>query len=91
MKRKIILWLVGAVHWIRKKLGYSREYPTPVFPEKILKHRKPRKRLGAPPCIPGTITYRDALVRHLGYDRRAADKLLREWRDGPIHVELPKL
>ena len=64
--------------------------PDPEFVKKVKKTRKPRKRLAAPPCTPGTITYRDALVRHLGYDRRAADQLLRRWRAGH-EAELPEL
>ncbi len=31
------------------------------------------KRYGYPPCVPGTITYHDKLVRHFG--RRYADKI----------------
>lgn len=47
-------------------------------------------RLGTPKCHPGTITYHDALVRHLGYDRRKADQMQRAWRDGELK-KLPVL
>jgi len=38
--------------------------------------RKGHRRLKPPPCLPGTITYKDWLVRELGYDRRLADGYL---------------
>ena len=77
--------------WWRRPKHFSM--PDPVFPgslRKSSKPRKPRKRLGAPPCDPGTITYRDWLVRHVGYDRRLADRMLKAWRaDSSIRLPLP--
>ncbi len=66
------------------------EYPDPVM-HKVLKRKKkrPTRRLAPPPCLPGTVTYRDALVRYLGYDRKKADKMLSDWRSK--NTELPHL
>ena len=52
-------------------------------------NRVGRRRLNPPPCHPGTVTYRDRLVRHLGYDRRKADRMLKAWRE--TGAELPEL
>lgn len=67
----------------------TQHYDDPVFDKQHVRAHKSTKiagkvrrcRLPRPPCVPGTITYRDALVKHLGYDRRAADKMLRDWRE----------
>ena len=83
----------GIFRGMTKNLGKlfrrTKNYDTPVFDKRPVRAHKSTKvagkvrhcRLTLPPCIPGTITYRDALVKHLGYDRRTADKMLREWRE----------
>lgn len=50
--------------------------------------RKGQKRLQVPPCIPGTITYRDWLVKELGYDRRLADGYMFAFLNG-YKVKMP--
>ena len=51
-------------------------------------NRKGKKRLGTPPCVPGTITYLDWLVKELGYDRRLADGYLYAYHNG-YNVKMP--
>ena len=51
-------------------------------------NRKGRKRLQAPACVPGTITYFDWLVRELGYDRRLADGYMFAFLNG-YKVKMP--
>ncbi len=72
----------------------AKKYPDPVFVKKpSTRYRRKtierKRRLGPPECYPGTVTYRDALVRHLGYDRRKADGWLYAWRN--YGTALPKL
>ena len=84
---------------IKEQFGGTPGHPpgpiTKTYPDPVLSstHKKrehiPRRRLSPPPCIPGTITYRDRLVKHLGYDRRAADAMLKDWRENA--GTLPKL
>ena len=72
---------------VRKTLNLftrTRTYNDPVFDAPERSRRAPlvreiRRRLNPPPCIPGTVTYRDRLVKHLGYDRREADRMLKLW------------
>lgn len=81
----------GMMKGITESFGRKTEkvYPDPVIEHVDHQHsrkstkrsRTGRRRLGVPKCHPGTITYRDQLVRHLGYDRRAADRMLKAWRD----------
>jgi len=93
---KIITRLVSLLAFWRPK---GRHYQGPVLVDPYAKprsrhstrkNRKGRKRLQRPECIPGTITYRDWLVRHVGYDRRLADRMLATWReDTNIRMPLP--
>ena len=54
-------------------------------------NREGQKRLGRPKCTPGTVTYRDWLVRELGYDRRLADGYLFAYRNGyTIKMPMPQ-
>jgi hypothetical protein len=66
----------------------TREYPDPVLPSSFRRKRKPRTRLGTPPCTPGTITHFDAVVRVVG--RRKADRLYGDYI-GRQPVEWPEL
>ena len=65
---------------IKEQFGgvFGKEPDPDISTHKKRKH-KPRRRYAPPPCIPGTITYKDRLVKHLGYDRRAADDLIQKY------------
>ncbi len=74
---------------VAKVRGWFGHYPDPLLRDPYAhqrtrkgtkKNRVGKKRLQAPDCIPGTITYFDALVRYYGYDRRRADQAIKDWR-----------
>ena len=53
-------------------------------------NRVGKKRFPVPDCVPGTVTYRDWLVRHLGYDRRLADGYIYAYLNGyTIKMPMP--
>lgn len=88
---------IGLSSWFTHQ-PKAREYPDPSLRRKKRAHggnakRKPwniTKSLAKPKCEPGTITYHDWLVRHVGYDRRLADRMLRAWQeDSSIKLPLP--
>lgn len=95
--------LIGAVAAIIG-MGQSgpRHYADPVFTDPRSRRKKRahghfskgrfaierRKRISAPPCIPGTITYFDWLVRELGYDRRLADGYMYAFLNG-YKIKMP--
>jgi len=90
--------LIAAARLFSKKQPVTRNYADPRLRQKKRAHggnRKTKpwnitKALAMPSCDPGTVTYRDWLVRHLGYDRRLADRMLAAWReDGSIKLPLP--
>ena len=83
----------GSLKWF----GRSRSYGDPAMSDPYKRqrtrigtraNRKGRKRLQAPDCVPGTITYRDWLVRELGYDRRLADGYMYAYLNG-YKVKMP--
>jgi hypothetical protein len=65
----------------------TRTYRNPVLP-RVRSHNKKKKVIKPLPCEPGTIVYRDWLVRELGYDRRLADGYLYAFRNG-YSVKMP--
>lgn len=87
-----VRWFIGKFKWWGKS-----SYPDPRLSDPYTRqrtrigtkaNRKGRKRLSAPPCVPGTITYQDWLVRELGYDRRLADGYLFAYQNG-YKVKMP--
>ena len=84
----------------KKAIGrpVTHNYPDPVMPSPEDRAPKAgRYRIGkvrearpsaVPPCHPGTITYHDWLVRHLGYNRRLADGYLYAYRNG-YNIKMP--
>lgn len=87
----------GLGKWFTQKPTHH-EYPDPSLRKRKRAHGGNRKEgpwnitksIAKPKCEPGTITYRDWLVRHVGYDRRLADRMLRAWQeDSSIKLPLP--
>lgn len=83
---------IGSLKWWGKST-----YTDPMLRDPYARQRTrigtTAKRLGtkqfkAPACVPGTITYRDWLVRKLGYDRRLADGYMFAHLNG-YNVKMP--
>ncbi len=74
----------------------TKHHPDPVLrmPLDTFRHGSSKQgkirevRHAIPPCEPGTITYRDWLVKELGYDRRLADGYLYAYHNG-YSVKMP--
>ncbi len=90
-----IAGFIGSLRWWGKTSSYSDPSLSDPYHRKHSRggtklNRKGRKRLQMPPCIPGTITYFDWLVRELGYDRRLADGYMYAYHNGyKVNMPLP--
>lgn len=75
---------------LRNILGLNKtQLPDPILEDPYKKHRSRKgtrvnrvgkRRLRKPPCVPGTMTHFDYIVKKFGYDRRRADAAYAHWR-----------
>lgn len=96
MKRLNFGLLQSIVNLVRGWFVSTNEYADPVLRDPHHRQRsrhgtrsnRPTKKRQQLPCEPGTIVYRDWLVRELGYDRRLADGYLYAYRNG-YSIKMP--
>ena len=94
---RIITAFAATMSRIAGFFGKSKSYVDPALTDPYARqrtrigtkaNRKGSRRLKAPPCVPGTITYFDWLVKELNYDRRLADGYLYAYLNG-YRIKMP--